>query len=299
MRSARVLLNGIVDYAGLFPPASLDMERALRAYADYLSGPYSELLGKFIVPVSRLDELSEVGSSMFSRDGDPSWRISVIVGSSLAAARVAARDFNARHRNGSVDGNAVCDAFEALAADADAVREALREIPVFFELYLEVPAAIDPAPAIKAMSGTRAAAKIRTGGVTRESIPSSSQVLRFMRECHNHGVPFKATAGLHHAIGSEYPLTYDMDSPRAEMFGYLNVFVGAAAIEAEWDDTSVLEILETRDPAVFRFDADGVSVNGRKIEAPVLAGTRERFALSFGSCSFTEPVDEARALSLL
>jgi hypothetical protein len=299
MRSARVLLNGIVDYAGLFPPASLDMERAARAYADYLSSPYSELLGKFIVPVSRLNELSEVGSAVFPRDDDPSWRISVIVGSSLGDARIAAREFNARHRNGSLDGNAVCDAFEAVAADGDAVREALREIPVFFELYLEVPATIDPAPAIKAMSGTRAAAKIRTGGVTRESIPSSAQVLRFMRQCHGHGVPFKATAGLHHAVGSEYPLTYDTDSARAEMFGYLNVFVGAAAIEAGWDDASVIGILEARDPSSFRFDADGVSVNGRKIEAPVLAGTRERFALSFGSCSFIEPVDEARALSLI
>src|SRR5687768_3348504 len=125
MRSARVLLNGIVDYAGLFPPASLDMESAVRAYAEYLSGPYSDLLGKFIVPVSRLNEFTEAGSDMLPRDGDPSWRISVIVGSSLSEARIAAREFNSRHRNGSVNGNAVCDAFEAVAADADAVREAL------------------------------------------------------------------------------------------------------------------------------------------------------------------------------
>jgi hypothetical protein len=275
------------------------MERAVRAYAEYLTGPYSDLLGRFIVPVSQLNEFTRAGSAMLPRNGEPSWRISVIVGKSLSEARVAAQEFNSRHRSGSANGNAVCDAFELVAADAGAVHEALRETPVHFDLYLEVPAMVDPASAVRAMSGTRAAAKIRTGGVTRESIPSSSQVLRFMRECHQHGVPFKATAGLHHAIRSEYPLTYDPHAESAVMFGYLNVFVAAAAIEADWDDASVLEILEARDPALFRFDGDGVTVNGRKIVAPLLAGTRERFALSFGSCSFTEPVDEARALSLI
>ena len=299
MRSARVLLNGIVDYAGLFPPASLDMEKAVAAYAEYLSGPDSDLLGRFIVPASRLNEFTEAGSAMLPRGDDPSWRISVIAGKSLSEASVEAQAFNSRHRNGSINGNAVCDAFETVAADADAVDAALSETPDHFQLYLEVPATIDPAPAVTAMSGTRAAAKIRTGGVTRDSIPSSSQVMRFMRECHQHGVPFKATAGLHHAMMSEYPLTYDRDSATAVMFGYLNVFVAAAAIEAGWDDVSVVEILEARDPALFRFDPDGLTVHDRKILAPVLARTRERFALSFGSCSFTEPVDEARALSLI
>jgi hypothetical protein len=299
MRSARVLLNGVIDYAGLFPPASLDMKSAVSAYAEYIAGPFSGLLGKFIVPVSRLREFSEASRALLPRDAYHPWRISLIAGKSLSETCEAADRFNERHSNGSADGNALCDAIETVAAEAAAVRDALEHIPDFFDPFLEVPAAIDPAPAIEAMSGTRAAAKIRTGGVTPESIPSPSQVLRFMRQCHIHQVPFKATAGLHHAVRSRYPLTYEPDSAQAEMFGYLNVFTAAAALTAGWDDASVLPILESRDPGAFRFDADGLSFGERKIPSTVLARTREQFALSFGSCSFAEPVGEAQSLSLL
>jgi hypothetical protein len=53
----QVLLAGLIDYAGLFPPAELDMADALRNYARYREGPNAWALGRFVVPAARLNEV--------------------------------------------------------------------------------------------------------------------------------------------------------------------------------------------------------------------------------------------------
>ena len=49
----------------------------------------------------------------------------------------------------------------------------------------------------------------------------------FLIACRRHGVTFKATAGLHHAMRGSYPLTYERASESGTMFGFLNVFLAA------------------------------------------------------------------------
>ena len=51
------------------------------------------------------------------------------------------------------------------------------------------------------------------GGVTPESIPSPEQVAEFIWDCARAPVPFKATAGLHHAVRAEQP--YETSATRA------------------------------------------------------------------------------------
>ena len=56
-KSLRVLLEGLIDYAGLFPPAALSMQDAVRNYARYRDGAYAWALGKFVVPGDRAQEV--------------------------------------------------------------------------------------------------------------------------------------------------------------------------------------------------------------------------------------------------
>ena len=52
----RTLVAGVVDYAGLFPPAGLDMPAAVRHYAECRVGDDAWMLGRFVVQAARLDE---------------------------------------------------------------------------------------------------------------------------------------------------------------------------------------------------------------------------------------------------
>lgn len=73
MRALRVLLEGAIDYAGLFPPASLQMPDVIRNYETYLESEDSWALGRFIVPLARLHELDKRPwrFSMLAAPGEP------------------------------------------------------------------------------------------------------------------------------------------------------------------------------------------------------------------------------------
>ncbi len=54
--SLKNFLSKIIDYAGMFPPANLDLKSAFNNYLDYISNsPYSWMLAKFIIPASKLE----------------------------------------------------------------------------------------------------------------------------------------------------------------------------------------------------------------------------------------------------
>ena len=290
MQPARQFFSGMIDYAGLFPPASLGMREAVEAYVAHRSGPDSDLLGRFIVPVGRIDELAD---ALAIAGGGAEWRVSVIAGESFAASRDAVLRFN------GASAGATCDAIEAVATSPDKAKEIVASSSRDLELFVEIPTAADPLPVIEAIAGTSAFAKIRTGGVVAEAIPSPQQVLRFMVLCRTHGVPFKATAGLHHLIRSEYPLTYEPTAAVGTMFGFLNIFLASAALQDGWDHAAVLAILEERDVSRVDFQADGAIVHGRALSMDSMRQSRTQMARSFGSCSFTEPVSEARALGII
>ena len=131
------------------------------------------------------------------------------------------------------------------------------------------------------------------------AIPSAQGVLAFIETCAILALPFKATAGLHHAIRGQYPLTYENDAPRGKMFGYLNVFLTAAFVRAGLPEPALLDLLQEEDPASVSFNEKGVSWRGNFADARTLSDTRKSLAVSFGSCSFTEPVDEAKQLHLI
>lgn len=293
MTSLRAFLTGIIDYAGLFPPAKLDMSTAVRAYADQLAGSDSDLLGRFVVPAHRLADFAEASAPILGRDREP-WELSVIVGDDPVAAREQIDSFNSAHA-----GLAGCDTVEMRVGSHDEIEQALACFGEPFSLFLEVPSPTDHAGLLREISGTPASAKLRTGGVKADAIPQPDHVLRFIELCVDEGIPFKATAGLHHAIRGRYPLTYEPDSASALMHGYLNIFLAAAFCAAGSSPVAVLGIIEETDPSAFRLDDRGVWWEDHLVVHEELSVVRQAVATSFGSCSFTEPVGEARRLGFL
>ncbi|MEM1201982.1 MAG: hypothetical protein AAGN66_01990 [Acidobacteriota bacterium] len=289
------LLTGLVDYAGLFPPARLDMAAAVEEYARCRRGEEAWILGRFVVPASRLDELATLLRER--RPGDP-WPLSALVAGDPEAARSQIDTFNSAY-----EGLARVESVEAKPADAaDIVRiaHAFDRVEVFYEL----PWDREPEPMMEvvAANGTRelARAKIRSGGITEDAFPSIAQVARFVVAAGRAGVAFKATAGLHHPLRGEYRLTYETASPSGTMHGFLNLFLAAAWVkDAGLSEHEVKELLAERRPGALDFSAAGVAWREHKLTAEAIALARRTFAISYGSCSFQEPVDDLRHLHLI
>ncbi|MBA2292926.1 MAG: hypothetical protein H0W15_10790 [Gemmatimonadales bacterium] len=284
----RTALAGIIDYAGLFPPASCTMTRATSSYDSYRGSPDRWMLGRFIVAASRLDELGQaVDQAGFGTPVDP-WPLSVVMGVNMPAELALITAFEeAWGAQGFV-----VDALEYKVGSAGHALATEAELPPHLTRFLEVPLHGPYEPVVKAIQRVGAYAKIRTGGTTPDLIPSSTDLLAFLQATIEHEVPFKATAGLHHPFRGQYPLTYDDDAEQATMFGFVNLLVAAAELMATGDADKALQILEEEDAGAFVRSGDTLAWRGNAYDAATLATTRDRSFLSFGSCSFREPVDE-------
>jgi hypothetical protein len=291
--SLRALVAGLVDYAGLFPPAALAMPEAVAQYTAHRASPEAWMLGRFIVAAARLDELGACATAHDVSEGGP-WRVGALVGDDIAAdaARIAA--FNAARAD-----VLFVDVVEAKAASGERVTDLSRAFDASSTLYVELPHASDPRPLLEAVGRAGIRAKIRTGGVTADAFPTAAQLARFIARCAELGVAFKATAGLHHPLRGEHRLTYADGAPSATMFGFLNVFVAGALAANGADEADLVAVLEERHPAAFAFGAGGVRWRSRHVPLDRLADARASFAVAFGSCSFREPVADLQELALL
>lgn len=311
-RAVHALMSGLIDYAGLFPPAKLPMAEAAANYGRYVAGDDSWMLGRLVVPVSRLEEFRVAAAKMLPRvNADEPWPLSAIVDGDLDEDMDAVFAFNREHSRTEA-GLAVVDAVEIKVPPeggpvaAAFIDNALDTIPEGLYPFFEMPApgsggdgadSPDLRGCIAALAGADAAAKVRTGGLTPESIPGARAIAEFIVACAQAEVPFKATAGLHHAVRAEHPLTYEAGCPRALMHGFVNVFVAAAFVLTQRAGVDgATAVLEETDGGEFVFTESGIGWRGRVLDTSALERTREQFALSYGSCSFEEPVAELRSM---
>ncbi len=293
MKCVDALLAGLVDYAGLFPPASEDMRPALESYASYLQSADRAALGRFIVPISRLKELDEAGGGLMPRNRRSApWRLSVLVAEDVGSAADQIAKFNRDHSPASRDGHAVIDVAELRASTVDDIGHQRRDLPSSLTTYFEIPLTTDVQSLVSTIAKVGARAKVRTGGITPESFPRAAALVGFMLACRNENVPFKATAGLHHVVGGEYRLTYESGSASGMMYGFLNVFISAALLYTGESDETALAAVEETDPSAFGFEDDAIEWRGKRLGTQQILASRAEFAMSFGSCSFREPVDE-------
>jgi len=295
----QVFLDGMIDYAGLFPPASLDMLSCMDHYRHYLTGKDHWALGRFCLPVSRLDEFLNAQENDVA---DAPWRLTGILSADIAAELDAVREFN-----GKAPG-AVMDTVEIKVEGSEEVAAVAAQLPTgvsaFYEMTPERASVL--LPEVRKMRGR---AKIRTGGVVSGAFPTIVEIATFLCSCAEAGVAFKATAGLHHPVRGEHSLTYEPHAAKAVMHGFLNVYTAAAmAWSARQAGTELrlpwlIRCLADGDPANWHFNDRALMWSGgdepMRIELDCLRAIRTDFAISFGSCSFVEPIGELRELNLL
>lgn len=292
MNALNALLNGAIDYAGLFPPAALSMTQAVERYARHLQDDSRWALARFIVPASRLQEFSDAFYALPADLRNQTWLLSALLGDDAQADLTRIDEFNARF-----SGDAIIEAIELKASSVDAISRL--HFPKGLLTYVEIPLAEHSEPLIEAIKRQGARAKARTGGVTAEAFPTPDQLARFLFLCAKHRTPFKATAGLHHPIRAPYRLTYDSNSPSATMFGFLNVLLAAVFAFEGMTQADLATLLAETDLSQFQFDDD--AARWRDFVAPIdaIERARSQFAISFGSCSFEEPIADLKNLQLL
>jgi hypothetical protein len=293
MPAARAAFEGLIDYAGLYPPASLPLETVVRNFATYRSGAHGWMLGRLIVPVEKLAELEALARDAGATH-DRGWPLSVLVGG--AKASVANRDA-IQSVAAAPESVVEIQSVEAVATTALEVAVVADAYPAAIDRFVEIPSDPDPAELIGAIGGHACAAKVRSGGVTDEAFPSPARLARFLTRAAAARVPMKATAGLHHAIRGNRRLTYAADSASTTMHGFVNVVLAATLLTAGRIDEGLAEALLDDDrPEVFKFGGRAGSWLNVVVTYTEIAHARRVLLRSIGSCSFDEPVSELAAL---
>jgi hypothetical protein len=295
--SLRALLTGLIDYAGLFPPAKLPLGEAVVNHLTYRRGEDAWMLGRFILPAARLTELAstEITVSALGRGGNAREFVEGLH-ADLALIEEA--------RLGS-EGRLVVDVLETkLPAEfvfsPEAVRPFLTPVCEMYEragvkLFLELPAS-EAEPVHEALAGIGSGpdtpgVKLRTGGLEPAAFPTSEQVAATLWSCSAEGLEFKATAGLHHPLPR-----YDA-GVKARMHGFVNVFLAGVFIAAGViTPRETVELLEEMSPENFEIHDEAIAWRGRSVSVTQIRQARRSFVRSFGSCSFEEPRDDLRAL---
>ena len=306
----QVLFNDLIDYAGLFPPASLSMEDAVAEYRSARGGVHSPLLGRFISPASRLEELAGILTATMVA-GEAPWPISSILDGDIAHAAVATNNFDAEMEPAAQvallevslpaaagDGRSVDEVTNLVAPIVTAALAASVAAMPFFELKApnqQQDGIENAVAAVAALRGTvwrPLGVKLRCGGPAASAFPEPRHVAAFIAASAAAGLPFKATAGLHHAIRH-----YDAD-PGVMRHGFLNLLAAAALASTGSPAARLVAVIEETDPAAFGVTVSGLRWRGTRVAIADLVRAREQFA-AYGSCSFTEPVADLVSLGMV
>jgi hypothetical protein len=298
--AVRAAFAQLIDYAGLFPPAQLDMAPALAEYTAARRGSFAWMLGRFIVPASRIPELLDAPANGFPLS------LSVIVDAgnesrtwlgSVQRALAQLASLNENEARVRVEALEIAlpalptqrETYDAAIGQFAAARKqaGLQDVPAFVELPRDARWRSDLAGALFAAARYGLGAKLRCGGLVPQAFPSAEDIAAFLTiAAGEHGLPIKATAGLHH------PIRRRDERIGVVMHGFLNVLAAAAFARTGAGLAHVQRIVESQ-------DADELTPGAPGLSADELRETREHTFIGYGSCSFSEPTEDLQALGIL
>jgi hypothetical protein len=310
--SIQAYLSNLIDYAGLFPPAQLPLEPAIQNYATYKSYEDSWMLGRFIIPATRLDEL-DAYVSMFSEE--KRLDISAIGGRSTGVKdclNVLEADLKKQANFCTKHGEAVAiNVFEMplppilpnqSLLERIATETAKYNMQTFCEMTMPLDEeweknmlkTLDEIAQYNLKSGPVLGVKLRTGGVTANTFPTPEQVATVLVGCSERDIPQKFTAGLHH------PIRMYREEVNTNMHGFLNVFTaGMLARIHKLDRATTAKILADKESSNFTFTNRGFTWKDMEVETSEMEQLRQKALCSYGSCSFEEPREDLRTLQLI
>ncbi|CRK50795.1 conserved hypothetical protein [Rhodococcus sp. RD6.2] len=278
MTAVSPLLTGLCDDAALFPPGNAPLTSAVPAHFAHLDSVHADLVGPFVFPAPRLDELAAVV------DGDRVLEISLTVPAGTGAAPAAI------DRLRGIAGTRLV-ALEIAVPEEQTVSDlftGLREIAFIaggVDIYVEVPRDARRTEILAGLADTPYRAKFRTGGVVAEAYPDDKELAAAIEAAVSLGVPFKATAGLHHAVRNTAPDT------GFEQHGFLNLMLATHRAASGAGADAVAAVLAER---------DGVRLAEELAALPDEAARslRDQFR-SYGTCSIGDPLTDLTALGLM
>lgn len=302
--SLRQLLSGSIDYAGLFPPCTLELKPALTNQAAYARSPDEWMLSTFVLPVARFEEAAPHVSSF---DREHPLRLSA-----LGPKTEGPADFIFELKKTLETIGSFCSRHPGIVSiqqlemvlpshtDAAVLAEAHGILtPVEWKAFWEAPVneAEQTIDLLAEHNGTASGRsfgfKLRTGGVTADAFPTSQQIARALVAATQSRVPIKFTAGLHH------PIRQHRDEVQTKMHGFLNVLgAGVLAAQHRWDEKQTAEMLESEEAGAFSFDEKSFRWREWAVSSDQIEKHR-KLVTSFGSCSFNEPREDLRSLCLL
>ncbi len=275
-----LMLEGFFDYAGLYPPASLDLKSVIEHWDRYMKCEDNWMLARLIIPTSKLDEFKELAKDVMPSNDEEPWQLSMLLppasddGFQDAVDRVIA--FNEE------DLGVIANVLEFKASTTDEIEQSLNCLHDDLFPFIELPVNEDPRGLIASLSGCVAGAKVRTGGVTPELYPSSENLARFIFACVVSNIPFKATAGLHH------PNRNENCTVGIEEYGFLNVLAASiASMKQDATESDVESLLTCKEIDLSQFTEEEI------------AKARSEIFCSIGSCSFEEPIQDLRSMGIL
>ncbi|MEV6977358.1 hypothetical protein [Kitasatospora sp. NPDC093806] len=265
------LFRGLFDDAAVFPPGNLPVAEAVPAHRAHRSAWYADAVGPFLCGAGRLGEAAAAVAGP-----GPRLRVGLVLpggSAELGPALAAAEPFEVA----GVE-LATRDAREAVAA-LDLLLPPT--VPAAVELPRELLRGDGLDEVLDVLVDSPYRAKFRTGGVVAGAFPDEDELAGFLTGCAQRGLPYKCTAGLHHAVRYTDPAT------GFEHHGFLNVLLAAT----ETDRKAAAEVLAERSGEVLA--AAVHELTDRQITV-----IRNSFT-AFGTCSIAEPLDDLAALGLL
>ncbi|SCG75682.1 hypothetical protein GA0070213_115166 [Micromonospora humi] len=273
------LLAGLVDDAAVFPPGNAALPDAVAAHRRYRDAWYADLVGPLLLPASEIQRgalsgLVEPGL-VIGLIGDTGLDQLPAALSALTPDGVTARQVEAPVAKRGEDPQPGLAELIALAGRLDGTA-VYAEIPLTFGLM----GALDSLARARA-DGLPVAAKFRTGGLAAELFPTPVELAAVICACRERDLPFKLTAGLHHAIRHRDPET------GFTHHGFVNVLAATLAAVDGTEVDGVAELLAATDPLRVVESARA----RREAPRPLWVG--------YGSCSISEPLTDLIRLGLV